>query len=256
MALSDVLRRTGTVLAKNSPGILTGLAVAGTVATAYLTGRASFKAAQILDDHETRVIRDHEEPLTAKEKVYYTWKLFIPGTAVGTGTIAAIILANRIGARRAAALLAAYAISERAYEEYKDKIIEKIGERKESAYRDEIAQDRVTKYPPPSDLLWDEETNSVLCCDLFTGRYFFSDMESLRRAENDINYMINSSYYASLTDFYERVGLEKTSMSDDFGWNADKLLELHFATALTPGGRPCLTFNFRVMPIRGYARVQ
>jgi len=256
MAWTDFVRRTGTVLADNSPAILTALAVAGTATTAYLTGRASFKAAQLLDDHETRVIRDNEEPLTTKEKVYFTWSLFIPPAVAGTATIAAIILANRIGARRAAALLAAYAISERAYEEYKDKIIDKIGARKESTYRDEIAQDRVTRHPPPSDLIWDEETNSVLCCDLFTGRYFFSDMESLRRAQNDINYEINNSYYASLTDFYERVGLDKTSMSDDFGWNADKLLELHFSTALTPSGRPCLTFDFKVMPIRGYARVQ
>ena len=153
-------------------------------------------------------------------------------------------------------MAAAYAIAERGFEEYREKIVEKLGERKEQAARDEIAQARVTKSPPPDDMVLLEDGLSVLCCDLFTGRYFLSDMETLRRAMNTINYQVNNDYYASLTDFYDQIGLPKTTMSDDFGWNADKLLELDFSTAMTPSGKPCLTFDFRVMPIRGYNRLQ
>ena len=241
----------------NTPAILTAVGVVGTLTTAYLTGKASFKAAQILDDQETRVIRDQEEPLTPREKLYFTWKLFVPPVAVGVATIASIIAANRVEARRASALVAAYAISERAFEEYKQKIVERLGDRKEIAIRDEIAQDRVTKNPPPPEMMvWDETSTSVLCCDLFTGRYFLSDVESIRRAENDINFQILGSFYASLSDFYDRIGLERTSMSDDFGWNSDKPLSLHIGTAMTPLGKPCITFDFTVLPIRGFARVQ
>lgn len=257
MNLSLMASRAAKMVSDNSPAILTAVGVVGTLTTAVLTGKAAFKAAQILDDEETRIIRDNDEPLHPREKLYFTWKLFIPPAVVGMSTIACIIAANRIEARRASALIAAYALSERAFEDYKHKIVEKLGERKELSVRDEIAQDRITRNPPPPEMMaWDESSTSVLCCDLFTGRYFLSDVESIRRAENDINYQILNSFYASLSDFYERVGLQRTSMSDDFGWNSDKPLTLHISTAMTPLGRPCITFDFTVLPIRGFARVQ
>lgn len=260
MTWSSIVGRTSKMVTDNSPSILTGFAVAGTVMTAYLTGKASFKATQLIQERERTFESNHPdymvEPLTPREKVELVWKLYIPAASSLLATLVFVVGANRVGARRAAGLAAAYALSERTYEAYKEKVIEKLGERKEQAVRDEIAQERVTRNPPPADLVVYEETGSVLCCDLFTGRYLLSDMESLRRAENQINYQVMHDYYASLTDFYERIGLEKTSMSDDFGWNADKMMELEFSTTLTPQGRPCLTFNFRVAPIRGYHRLQ
>lgn len=255
MNLSQVANRVAKFTSDNSPTILTAIGVAGTVTTAILTGKAAFKAAQILDDEETRIIRDNDDALTAQEKLYYTWKLFIPPVIAGTGTIACIILANRIDARRASALVAAYALSEKVHHEYKEKIVEKLGEGRERKARTEIAQDKVTANPPPSDLIWDESSRSVLCCDLFTGRYFMSDMETLRKAENDINHQNIHYFHSSLTDFYHLIGLPATSMSDDVGWNSDKMLELDFDTVLTPTGKPCLTIDFKVIPIRGYARV-
>lgn len=250
MNLSRLAARAAQYANDNSPAILTALGVAGALTTAYLTGKATVKAMRIVQDEEAEA----QEILDLRTAFELTWQQYIPAAGSAAVTVACIIMANRVGSRRAAALAAAYAISERAFEQYKDKVVEKLGENKERRVRDEIAQDRVTRNPPVIDV-W-EETGSVLCCDLFTGRYFLSDMESLRRAQNDINYQVNNSYYASLSDFYDLIGLSRTSMSDDFGWNSDKLLELDISTTLTPGGKPCLTFNFRVMPIRGYSRLQ
>lgn len=255
MGLNNIAGRMGKFASDNSPAILTGLGVVGALTTAYLTGKASFKAAQL--------IREEEKGGTAgdprqrfKERFNLTWKLYIPAASSAVTTVAFIIVANRIGSRRATALAAAYAISERAYDEYREKIVEKLGERKELAARDEIAQDRVMRNPPPEDMVLLEDGLSVLCCDLFSGRYLMSDMETIRRAENDVNFQVNNDYYASLSDFYDAIGLPHTSMSDDFGWNSDKLLDLEFSTTLTPSGKPCLTFDFKVMPIRGYSRLQ
>lgn len=257
MNISGMASRVAKFASDNSPAILTAIGVVGTLTTAVLTGKAAFRAAQILDDRETEIIRDNEDPLNSREKVYLTWKLFIPPVVVGGLTIASIIGSNRIEARRASALVAAYALSERAFDEYKNKIVEKMGERKEIAVRDEIAQDRITRNPPSAELMaWEEDGKSQLCCDLFTGRYFLGSVEGIRRAENDINFQIIGSNYASVSDFYERVGLARTSMSDDFGWNLDKPLDVHISTAMTPLGRPCITFDFTVVPIRGFARVQ
>jgi hypothetical protein len=157
---------------------------------------------------------------------------------------------------RAAAVAAAYTLSEKAFSEYKDKVVEKLGDKKEQAIRDEIAQEQVTRNPVPESQIIIMDGSSVLCREAFTGRYFLSDMETLRKAANDLNHQINNNYYAALTDLYDLIGLEHTSYSDEVGWNADKLLEMNFSTALTDGGKPVIVMDYAVVPIRGYARCQ
>jgi hypothetical protein len=258
MSFRDLALRTSKIVTDNSPAILTALGVLGTITTAYLTGKATFQAAEMIfleQDQLRRKAEEHgiyDEPqIPAKERVEMVWRLYIPAAATGLVTLAAIICANRIGTRRAAAMAAAYAISERAFEDYKDKVVEKIGATKEQTIRDEIAQERVTANPPPEALV--AYGASVLCKDEFTGRYFISDMETIKHAENEVNRRIlGGDMYVSLTDFYEEIGLERTSMSDDVGWNIDKLLNISFTTALTPFGKPCLVMDFHTMPVRHF----
>jgi hypothetical protein len=258
--LGDVLKRAQKLTIDNSPAILTGVAVAGTVMTAYLTGTATLKAAEVLKNEENRFESNHPDyaidPLDLKEKVALTWKLYIPPVTTGLLTVTCIIGANRIGTRRAAAVAAAYTLSEKAFSEYRDKVVEKLGEKKEQAVRDELAQDRVNRNPANSSQLVVIDGRSVLCYEAFTGRFFLSDMETLRKAENDTNHQVNNDYYAALTDFYDRIGLDKTSMSDEVGWNCNKLLEVQYSTTLAPDGRPCISIDYAVAPIRDFYRVQ
>ena len=79
-------------------------------------------------------------------------------------------------------------------------------------------------------------------------------MEELKKAQNDINYQIINGWYASLTDFYDLLGLPSISQSDDLGWNAEKLVELQFGTVLSDDGRPCIAIEFLHMPLYNYYR--
>jgi hypothetical protein len=251
--LSGVLRRGSSFITDNSPALLTGIGVAGVVTTVFLTAKASFRAAQILRDVETKKIEETGELLEPKEMLELTWKVYIPPATAAVMTVAAIIFASRIGARRAAAMTAAYALSEKLFDEYRDKIVEKMGEKKEEAARDELAQERVTANPPNDDIVSMVTGISVLCMDAYTGRYFISDMETIKAAVNEINYRIlNGEMYISLTEFYESIGLDATSMSGDVGWNVDKLLDVKFSSTLTPKNHPCLVMDFRTMPVRYY----
>jgi len=65
-----------------------------------------------------------------------------------------------------------------------------------------------------------------------------------------------NDFYASLSDFYDLIGLPTTSFSDEVGWNSDRLLELQFSTVLSDDGRPCISIDFRTVPIRDYYKVQ
>lgn len=251
MTLASIAKRAEKLAIDNSPTILTGLAVAGTVATAIFAGRAAYLAATIIED-EAKNRQYKNMPFDLEDKVQMTWTLYIPSVGMGVTTIVCIISANRIGSKRAAAMAAAYTLSEKAFTEYKDKVVEKLGEKKEQAVRDEIQQDRVNRNPVSEVIIVSGEQ---LCYDSHSGRYFQSDMESVKKAVNDLNYRILSDNYASLSDFYHLLGLEPTSVSDEVGWNVDKLLEIHFTSTLAKDGRPAIALEYRVEPIRGYFRL-
>ena len=256
--LGDIVKRAGKLITDNSPVILTAIGVAGTLTTAYLTCTATVKAVRLIDEAEfvpTPIGRYKPDPLDSRAKVQMVWQLYIPAAATAALTVAAIISANRVGSRRAAALAAAYSLTERAFEEYKSKIIEKLGEKKEQSYRDEIAQERVDRDPVDNKQVIVTGEGSVLCYESFTGRYFLCDMETLRKAQNDINAQVLHDSYASLSDLYDLIGLPSTSNSDDVGWNSDKLLDLQFSAVISEGGRPCISVGFAVAPVRHYNRL-
>jgi hypothetical protein len=256
VTLMNAARKLEKLAADNSPVILTSIGVAGVVATAVFTHKAAIKARIHLQGVDPRYDpHNPNDALTPKEVMLNVWKIYIPPVSAGVLTVTSIILANQIGTRRAAAMAAAYAVSERAFSEYKEKVVEKIGERKEQTVRDEVAQDRLNKNPSSETHIFSAAGGDVLCYEPFTGRYFTSDMETMKKAQNDTNYMVLNGYYASLTDFYTHLGLDRTLMSDEVGWNSDEMLDLTFSAGMSDDGRPCLVMNYKVAPIRNYDRV-
>lgn len=254
ISIGDFTKRVGKLAQDNSPAILTAVGVAGTLSTAFLTGRASFKAADLIRYGEYGSIGNTKHrSFTPKEKFKLVWRFYVPAACSAGLTVAAIIFACQIGTRRAAAMAAAYTISEKAFAEYREKVVEKIGENKERQVRDELAQDRVAQNPPSSNQVLLAAGGNVLCHEAFTGRYFRCDIETLRQAQNTINYRVLNDSYASLTDFYNLIGLPSTTMSDDLGWNSDdQMLDLIFSAVMAEDGQPAISMEYRVKPIRNY----
>lgn len=253
MDFSTIVTKTSQILSDNAPTILSGIAATTTVATAIFSAQGSFKASKILASEERR--RELEtvkpEPLTTKEKIELVWPCYVPAATTGVVSVTCIILANRIGSRRAAAMAAAYAMSRDAFAEYKDKVVEKLGERKESKLRDELAEDQIRRNPNTREIII-SGPNEVMCYDSITGRYFKSNVETLRKAENDVNRQILQDMYASLSDFFSFVGLSQTPYSDEVGWNQDHKLELQFSTVLSEDNVPCVCINYDSYPIRNF----
>ena len=65
MSVKQILNRAGKTLSKNSPTILTGIAIAGTFTTAVLAVKATPRALQLLEDEEVRL----DDNLTVKDKI-------------------------------------------------------------------------------------------------------------------------------------------------------------------------------------------
>jgi hypothetical protein len=244
MNLTQVSNKVERTLTRNSPAILSALGVSGTITTAYLAGKASFKAVRVLDkEKEAYPIYDKYE-MDTRTKVELVWKLYIPAGISAAVTIGCIVGATRVSVRRTAMVTAAYSLSERAFSEYREKVVQHIGEKKEQAVRDELVQDRINANPVTNKEVIVVGSGTVLCCEMHTGRYFLSDMETLRKTENNINAQLINQDDASLSDFYYGVGLPFTSASGQSGWTSDRMLELEFTTTLSDDNRPCLAFNY------------
>lgn len=226
----------------NTPAILTAFGVTGTLGTAYLTGKAAYESHPIIADYEyANGIPDSTREMYI-QRGKLVWKLYIPAIVSGTSTVLCIVIAARVGSRRTAAITAAYTLSERALVEYREKVTETLGANKEQKLRDELAQEKVAKNPPGPTIITGD--GQVLCYEMFTGRYFNSTMENLRRAENNINAHLIKHDRATVSDFYDEVGLPYTSYSGEVGWESDKMLELEYSTVLSEDSRPCIAFAY------------
>jgi hypothetical protein len=240
---------------------MTGMGVAGTVSTAYMTGRATFKAAKILEKEQLLIASEEKENtdaprvLTLPSKIKLVWRLYIPPVVVGASTIASIIMANRFASKKIAALTIASGISDRALQEYKEKVAQRLSENDRTKVRDEIAQDRVSKNPPNGREIILAGTGEVLCYDMVTGRYFQSSVEEIKRAENKINHQLLNYMHASLSEFYDEIGLPPTSYTDSVGWNLNNRLEVVFSTVMSTDQRPCVAIDFLHPPVADYANV-
>jgi hypothetical protein len=228
----------------NSPEILAALGLVGAASTAYFSGRASYAAAKIIEEHEAKKGVGENRKERFKERTKLVWKLYIPAAISGALTVGCSIGSLKASGRRTTAAIAVYSLTEKAFAEYREKVMEEIGKGKEQKITDQLVQDRVTENPAGSREVVILGNGHVLCCELFTGRYFRSDMESMRRAQNDINAKIVNNIYTTLDEFYELLGLSSTSVSGNVGWDSDKLMELKFSTVISDGGEPCLAFDY------------
>lgn len=244
----------------NSPVLLTAVGVVGTIGTAVLAHRAATKA-QIWRKHEvdqrnreSQIAQVMPEEITRKEHFQNTWKLYIPTAISGATTVGCIVMANRIGTKRAAALAAAYTLSEKAFAEYREKVVERIGTKEHDKIRNELVEDRIRKMPPSEGNVLMVSGGDHLFMEMYSARYFRSDIETVRRAVNDINFKINTYGYASVSEFYDLLGLAHTQVSDEMGWNRDKMMDVNFDPVLSEDGQPCVGISFITVPVRNHDR--
>lgn len=242
-----------TTVSKRSPEILIGLGITGMITTTVLAVKATPKALEMIEAEKRR---QKVEELKPVDTVKVTWKCYIPTAASAVFSTACIISANSVNAKRNAALATAYKISETALTEYKEKVIETVGEKKEKAVREKVAKKQVEKNPVSKKEVIITEKGNTLCLDPISGRYFKSDVDKIKNAEVEINRQMlhDISGYASLNDFYDLIGLGCTSIGEELGWNTYRLLEIDFYPELAEDNQPCIVLDYKVTPKYDYAR--
>lgn len=239
-------QRLGRAISRNTPTILTGISIAGLMSTVFMAVEATPRALQIIED-ERRERRDDDIPKT--DIIKLTWKCYIPTIILGTLTATCIIRTNSINLKRNAALAGLYSITETTLKEYQKKVVETIGANKERVIRDEVTKEQMLKNPVSKRNITDTGKGETLCYDEMSGRYFKSDIESIRRIENQINQELLHAMYISLNDIYYELGLRTIKVGDDIGWYVEHgLVEFDFSSQLTEEGLPCLVIDYVTAP--------
>lgn len=252
-AIQVGVKKLEQILVKESPTILISLGVTGMITTIVLAIKATPRALYLLErDRNYRENNNTREPLDTLSKlevIKVVWKCYIPTVLIGAAAISCIIGANSINLRRNAALASIYALTEATLKEYQEKVIEVIGKNKEEKIHDEIAQDRLNRNPLNGEIVILTGRGETLFYDSLSGRYFKTDIEYIRRIQNDFNQALLSEMYKSLNELYHEMGLEDTTMGENAGWNIETgMLDIRFSAKIAAYGVPCIVMDYKVLP--------
>ena len=250
--MKTFFRNVQTSASKHSPEILIGFGVAGFITTTVLAVRATPKAMKLLDQAKEEKQVDKLSPI---DTVKIAWKPYIPAAITGIASIVCIIGANSVNSRRNAALVTAYQLSTAALNEYKDKVVETIGEKKEQTIREKISKDRVESNPVNNKAVYVTGSGESLFLEPISKRYFKSDIERVRSVVNTLNEIMYSDPFGqiALSDFYDEIGLERTDISNDIGWNIENgSIKVEFHPVMSDDGKPCLALYYVTAPKWGY----
>ena len=244
------LNEIGKFLMKNESKILTGSGL-GMLGGAIVFGVIGTRKAIIALKKELNYdISDEtsKKPET-KQIIKTTWKCFIPTITLALCGTGCIIGSGIKSKRKYTALETAYILSEKASKVYREKVIETIGERKEKEIKDEVAQDKVTaSHVNTSTLVI--PSGKVPIFDSISGRVFVSDIDSIKRAVNDLNREMRDKMWISLNELYYELGLDSIKIGDDLGWNIDRgYIDIIFSSCLDSNGTPCVLMDYEVAPI-------
>lgn len=243
------VKHVGRVMQQNSPTLLSAVAVVGVAATGYFTFKATWQASKVLADKETMErVKGEGQTRTPQEKALLVWKLYIPAAGVAAATVGCIVASNRIQVRRLAAMAAAYGVLSGDFDEYRNKALEVLGDKKSKALDDKIAEEKMVASPPPQGIPL--EDGQQWFCDLSTMRYFKSDRAKVDKARNDLNYhlMHGGDICADINTAYGFLGLDSTNVGGQLGWTSEQIVEFVLTPVFMPDGNTATGIKFTPEP--------
>lgn len=248
---------------KHSPEILMIGGIIGMVSAAVLACKETIKVKSIIDEkneimkqirHAAKQLENGESPETVDGSAYtvedvkkdttivYTRmslnlaKLYAPSVILGTLSITSILTSNNILKKRNLALSAAYAALDKGFKEYRNRVIERFGEKvdrqirynlKEETVEEEIIDENGKKKKvkktievPVSDgysmyaKVFDELNPNYQKDSTF-------NMCFITNTEKFLNQRLVAKGYMFLNEVYEALGFEPTRAGQVIGWVYD-----------------------------------
>lgn len=255
--MNTITRKLGKAnlsIKKASPEILIVAGTVGVVVSAVLACKATLKVESVIDDTKAKITKVNEAVERGETEAGLTYsledkqhdltilyaqtavslaKLYGPAVLVGTASIGCIIGSHNILRKRNVALAAAYATVDKAYKEYRGRVIEKFGEEVDRQLRFDTSKQTVTetvKDENGEEKTVEKEVDVV--DDVITSPYskFFDESSRcwekdanynlmfLRRMQSMFNDKLKANGYVFLNDVYDALDIERTPEGQTVGW--------------------------------------
>lgn len=254
--MSRNLHKFGFKFKKHSPEILAVAGVVGIVASGVMACKASTKLSGVIEETKEQLDQVHdyvekngfsdkytEEDSKKDTAIIYTQtaiklvKLYGPAVILGTLSITAMLTSNKILRKRNIALAAAYTTVDKAFKDYRGRVVERFGEEldRELKYNlkskeiEEIVTDengeettvkKTVKAMNPNDIseyarFFDES------CSSWNKSQFHNQM-FLKQQQNYANDLLKAQGYLFLNDVYKMLGMDVAPYGQVVGWIYDE----------------------------------
>lgn len=259
-AIPEAMKVIGKALERNKSTILVGAGLVGWIGTAVLVGKAAPKAKTA----EAQAEREKGEELTTVEKVKATWQYYIPATAAGVASSAAIVYAHKLDLTKVASLMSTYQLTKGELKQLKDKIVEKDGPEKLKEYQKETHEDQLKKVD--KEHILDTGKGTTIFYEPLTGTLFYSDIWHVEKALiRMVEQCTRNDGMCSLDELLDDLDLPTTPLTADYAFFRDgvgdiscdrvhDLFEYHSVDAEHGDARPCIWLDIkeRVANLRIY----
>ena len=253
-SLGKIFPLIGKAASEHLPQILTITGVCGFVTSTILAVRATPVAYDIHREYsEMRKEEEADEKELLKSELKELAPLYLPAIGVGVGAIVCILYGSHMQAKRTAAVLAAYSLTEKTLETYQENVMERLGYDEHKAIMQEVSDKLANEEKrPPFDADYSYLPGSdglCLCYDRVTGRYFRSSKDKILTAEGAINKRLLNEFRVTIRDFYDELGLLNNSdVAEALGWDATRVTpDIYFTSMLDELGNPCLVLNYNAI---------
>ena len=254
--MSRNLHKFGFKFKKYSPEILAVAGVVGIVASGIMACKASTKLSGVIEETKEQLDQVHdyvekngfsdkytEEDSKKDTAIIYTQtavklvKLYGPAVILGTLSITAMLTSNKILRKRNIALAAAYTTVDKAFKDYRGRVVERFGEEldRELKYNlkskeiEEVVTDengeettvkKTVKAMNPNDIseyarFFDES------CSSWNKSQFHNQM-FLKQQQNYANDLLKAQGYLFLNDVYKMLGMDVAPYGQVVGWIYDE----------------------------------
>lgn len=239
--------KTKFKLQKHSPEILIVTGIVGTVVSAVMACKATLSVPEIVEEHKDALNEVHENPgnLPVEQIRKETAMVFVrtgakfvkvyaPSVILGSLSIASILASNDILRKRNVALGAAYATLNQSFNEYRNRVIERFGDKvdKELKYGLQTKKVETTEVDPETGKEKKKKEAIEISSGVLASPYakFFDESSRCWEKDAELNLMflrreqaywndkLRARGYVFLNEVYERLDIPTTRAGQCVGW--------------------------------------
>lgn len=271
--LKATLYGVGFKIKKHSPEILIGVGCIGVVTSTVMACKATTKLSGILEDAESQIgeinkVMENEDIMKAYDyteedgkkdlTIVYAQtglklvKLYAPAVVVGALSLGCIIKSHDILKKRNVAIAAAYSTISKGFKDYRDRVIDRFGERIDYELKHNIkaTEIEVTEVDENGEEVTTKKTVDVADSHALTSPYSrFFDESSRHWKKNpayNLDYLLCTQEYFNkvvpyrdvvLNEVYRKLDIPETDEGMVIGWKRGSKIDFGIFNVYSPAKR-------------------